>query len=365
MNIIFSNYDDMHNPYYGGGGALAIHEVAKRLSKNHTVRVITGRYPGSKDEVVDGVAYKRIGLHFFDARVGQLIFYFCLPWYAFTLKFDAWLESFTPPFSAALLPLFTKKPVIGITHLLGGVAMKEKYGLPFHFVEKLFMKAYRNVIVMQEELAKQVHDMSANSNTYIIPNGVSDNYINYLVGPKENYIAFLGRIDLEQKGLDLLLRAYALEKNKIGMKVKIAGNGLEGDVDKVKQLIKRLGLEDSVELLGRLSGKVKEQYLSGADIFVMPSRAENFALVLLEAFCFELPVIAFNIPGVQWSPDACVIKVPCFDVAEFGRTLTELAHNEQQRRAMGQIAKEYVKQYTWDSVAQQYEEVINKIVEIA
>ena len=39
--IIFSNYDDPKNPFYGGGGARAIHEVAKRLAVRHDVKIIT------------------------------------------------------------------------------------------------------------------------------------------------------------------------------------------------------------------------------------------------------------------------------------------------------------------------------------
>ncbi|MBX7180163.1 MAG: glycosyltransferase, partial [Saprospiraceae bacterium] len=122
------NYDDIKNPYYGGGGALAVHEVAKRLAaRQHEVLVLTGKYPGCKDEIIDGVQYKRIGFHLLDARVGQLAFHFSLPWYAARLQYDIWVESFTPPFSTALLPLFTNKPVVGLTHLLGGKAMKLKY----------------------------------------------------------------------------------------------------------------------------------------------------------------------------------------------------------------------------------------------
>ena len=59
--IIFSNYDDPKNPFYGGGGARAIHEVARRLAVRHDVKIITGSYPGSRDEMVDGVSYARIG----------------------------------------------------------------------------------------------------------------------------------------------------------------------------------------------------------------------------------------------------------------------------------------------------------------
>jgi len=42
MKIIISNYDSVKNPYYGGGGATAIHEIASRLTKKFEVTVLTG-----------------------------------------------------------------------------------------------------------------------------------------------------------------------------------------------------------------------------------------------------------------------------------------------------------------------------------
>src|SRR5690606_11347944 len=60
--IVISTYDSIDNPFYNGGGAFAIHEVAKRLSKKYELIVLTGNYPGSINKVKDGVSYKRIGV---------------------------------------------------------------------------------------------------------------------------------------------------------------------------------------------------------------------------------------------------------------------------------------------------------------
>ena len=71
-SVIFSSYDDLHNPYYAGGGALAIREVAKRLVKKYNVTVITGKYPNSKDETIEGITYERVGTTHFGGKIGQL-----------------------------------------------------------------------------------------------------------------------------------------------------------------------------------------------------------------------------------------------------------------------------------------------------
>jgi hypothetical protein len=104
-SIIFSSYDDRRNPWYAGGGALAIHEVAKSLVQEYDIRVITGMYPGAKqEETIDGVVYQRIGLAFLGPQLGQLAYSLALLWQACSLHYDLWFDSFTPPFGVSLIP---------------------------------------------------------------------------------------------------------------------------------------------------------------------------------------------------------------------------------------------------------------------
>jgi hypothetical protein len=61
--------------------------------------------------MIDGVEYRKVGFYFLGPRITQLIYQLILPFKAF-IKHDIWVESFTPPFSTAFLPIFTRKPVI-------------------------------------------------------------------------------------------------------------------------------------------------------------------------------------------------------------------------------------------------------------
>lgn len=63
----------------------------------------------------------------------------------------------------------------------------------------------------------------------------------------------------------------------------------------LKDLIKKLNLERHVSLRG-VTNNVEEDYKK-ASLFVLASRYEGFALVLLEAMNMGLPCITFDIPG--------------------------------------------------------------------
>src|SRR5215469_4268838 len=142
LTIYFSTYDDIKNPYYGGGGAIAIHEVAKRLIKTHSVTVVSWNYSGKKKEVIDEVTYERFGNPFLTPKLAMFFYQLYLPYYARSKQFDVWLESFCPPFTTAFLPQFIKQPVVGIVHMLAAEDMERKYKLPFHLVQNKGIKLY-------------------------------------------------------------------------------------------------------------------------------------------------------------------------------------------------------------------------------
>ncbi len=362
MNIIFSNYDDLQNPYYGGGGAVAIHEVARRLAMHNHVTVLTGRYPGSKNEMIDNVLYKRVGLASGSPYFDQLVFWLALPFFAIRNKYDVWLESFTPPFSTSCLQLFTSKPVIGITHLLAGKVMRQRYHLPFNLVENLGLKSYKFVIVLTEYLKNEVLRANSSLKTKIITNGLSKDIINRRVVREEKYIAFLGRIDIQQKGLDVLLKAYSMVSKKIKFPLAIAGSGIDSELNKLNNLIYKFNIQDRVELVGNLTTANKYDFLDKACFTVIPSRTEGFAIVALEAMASGSPLIISDIEGLNWIPENIATR---FDIEagpeQLAQHIEQLCDDYNQRLEISKKSKDYAKNFDWDLITEQYQSFIQEV----
>lgn len=359
--IFFSNYDDLKNPWYSGGGALAIHEVAKRLAKYFDVTVITGKYPNSKNEFIDGVNYKRIGSSLLGPRIGQLIYSFVLLFYVKKEKFDLWFESFTPPFTTGLLPLFTEKPVIGVTHMLSGMDMYRKYKIPFYLFERFGFKFYNRFIVTSQSLMDEVAKYNKKSEIKIIPNGV-DVHFDINKNEDKKYIIFIGRIEINQKGLDLLLEAFEKNYNFSNYQLLIAGSGSKKEESILKNIINKSSKSNSVKFLGRVEGDKKDKLLRDADFLVMPSRFESFSMVTLEAFSYGLPVVVFDLENLKWIPQECAIKVKPFDKVELARAIEKLIADPKLRREMGSRAWEFSKDFSWDSIGKKYLNYINDIL---
>lgn len=102
-----------------------------------------------------------------------------------------------------------------------------------------------------------------------------------------------------RKGFDLLLRAFA-SAGLLEARVVIAGGG--GHLAELQALAAELGVAGRVHFLGpRDDGP---DVIAGCDVFVLGSRNEGMANVMLEAMAAGVPVIATDVSGVRRTLDA-------------------------------------------------------------
>jgi glycosyltransferase involved in cell wall biosynthesis len=111
-------------------------------------------------------------------------------------------------------------------------------------------------------------------------------------------ILFLSRID-KKKGIDLLLVAFATTLTKHPNTVLvIAGSGDPAYTASLRKQATDLGIASAVSWPGFVSGIDKANLFRASDIFVLPSYSENFAVAVLEAMSFGLPVVVSENVGL-------------------------------------------------------------------
>jgi len=106
-------------------------------------------------------------------------------------------------------------------------------------------------------------------------------------------LLFLSRIT-PQKGLILLLEAFAaFSRTSAGQdwRLLIAGSDQDGYLKEVGNAVERLDLKSNVVFLPPLYGLQKQQAMACCSAFVLPSLAEGFPMVVLEAMSYGLPVL--------------------------------------------------------------------------
>lgn len=358
MRIVFLDFDDIRNPLLAAGQAKATYEVGKLLvKKGHEVTVISSKYPGYSDRKESGIIYKHIGAATKKIRLNNIVYILSIPFAVKNLDADIIVECFTAPISTLLTPLYTHIPVVALPSSFEAEHFSKKYHVPFKYFERFGSHVYKYFLPYTEYVDQKMKKMNPDIISMIVPEGVGKEFFS-IEKEKPKHILFLGRLDMDQKGIDLLLHAYNKVKDSIGYPLVIAGNG--PDEEKVKTLIKHLHLENKVSMVGPAYGKKKNSLLAQSLFVAFSSRHETFSCFALEALASGLPLAAFDIPGLSWTDSKSTVKVKAYDVNAYAKTLEQTAKNKNLLR-MQRDAREYAANYTWDNVADKFEDFFTKI----
>jgi N-acetyl-alpha-D-glucosaminyl L-malate synthase BshA len=142
---------------------------------------------------------------------------------------------------------------------------------------------------------------------------------------------------------------------KQGIKARLAMVGDGSERTNVEHRARCLGVYDHCVFVGKQPKIV--DYLSAADVLLLPSEQESFGLAALEAMACEVPVIASRVGGV---PEVVTDGETGFlsevgDVEKMAADAAKLLTDATLRREMGRRARESaVSRYRTDIVIPQY-----------
>jgi len=168
-------------------------------------------------------------------------------------------------------------------------------------------------------------------------------------------LACLGRL-VRDKGFDVAIEAMVPLRHLLpAVRLVVGGDGPEAAA--LQERVRELGLGDHVAFVGPVTSGDVPAFLTRASVVVMPSRAEGFGLVALEAAAMGRPVVATRVGGLP-------------EVIESGRTglLVEpdrpaaLAHavfrllsDPACLRSMGDAARAHARElFPWKACVDRY-----------
>jgi glycosyltransferase involved in cell wall biosynthesis len=112
-------------------------------------------------------------------------------------------------------------------------------------------------------------------------------------------------------------------------------------------------LTDRVAILGPVSPAERWALLDGADLFVLPSRGENFGLVVTEAMARGIPVVISDaVQSCTHVKAAGAGRIVPLDVVALAAAMAELLAAPAQRQVMGKQGRLYAQQHlAWSAIA--------------
>ena len=165
---------------------------------------------------------------------------------------------------------------------------------------------------------------------------------------------FVGRLH-PGKGLPMLVEAWAKIRPS-GWKMKIVGPDETGHQAEVESLLRKANLEAVFEFTGGLEGNALRKVYQDADLCILPSRTENFGMVVAEALSHGVPVIASQ--GTPWEALATEgggwwVPTSVEGIAEALASATTCSTDKLH--SMGSAGRSLVvEKYSWPSIASRF-----------
>ncbi|HEX7878657.1 MAG TPA: glycosyltransferase family 4 protein [Candidatus Eisenbacteria bacterium] len=151
-------------------------------------------------------------------------------------------------------------------------------------------------------------------------------------------ILFVGRLSRDKGAFDILEIAGRLMATDPDFRIDLVGIAeTEAEEKEIRRRTAELGLADHLVFHGYRSGAEKATLFANADIFLLPTYAEIFPNVVLEAMAAGLPVVTTDVPVIPEMVTENVhghLRKPG-DIDGFVEALRLLVRDPERRRAMG------------------------------
>lgn len=176
-----------------------------------------------------------------------------------------------------------------------------------------------------------------------------------------------GRVQIERKGLDLLLRAWhAVSAARPDRQPLLLLVGSGRDADTLRHHL--ADLPDGAVLWIDEYVHDREQIwrlLSAADVSVLPSRHEGFPVAALEAMACALPVVAADVSGVrdmlQALPDVNTgIIVPPENAGSLADALSVLVDDVELSRTLGDSARLVAEEFSLEQIGPRLAQLLHR-----
>ena len=215
-------------------------------------------------------------------------------------------------------------------------------------------------VLVSKEL-EEFYRQKVKCKTVYIPNTL-DYYPKKVSDLEEKRIISVGRLSEEKGYLDLIDVFSLVHQVYPDWKLDIIGDG--NQKKNIQKKIEEYGLKDFIILHGFQNKEYINQLLQKSSVYVMCSYTESFGIVLLEAFSFGIPCVAFDsargateIISNNW--DGYLIKDRNKEI--MAKKVCELISNPNRRIIMGANGIKKANQYSMDEIRKYWIQIIETV----
>jgi glycosyltransferase involved in cell wall biosynthesis len=177
--------------------------------------------------------------------------------------------------------------------------------------------------------------------------------------PKEFDVVWIGRWH-RQKGIDDLLATLQF----LAQRVKDFRAVVIGKMEReLRPLLEKMGIAQNVEFAGLVSEYEKFRLFKASRLFLMPSTYESWGIVIGEALCSRVPVVAYDLAAYRPIFGDLVNYVPSFDRDTFQRTaLSVLEEARAGKVSLNEYAlKQLRAEHSWEAARARFAKTLREL----
>jgi glycosyltransferase involved in cell wall biosynthesis len=269
-------------------------------------------------------------------------------------------------------------PGLSVETSRGYKGVRSKVRFLYHSITFFFAKRclkYADLVIVAT-LPDALKDYTIDSNKILpVTNGVDLNVTKplSLVGQKDRFtITYVGHLK-KIRGIDtILLAAECLKKAIPVFSVSLVGYMEQEDRKWLIELIRRKGLEDNVELVGKVCHEEALKRIASSDICLntLSPAVRNYRyaypIKIFEYMAMGKAVISTDLPGVReiikHGENGLLVKPD--NPQELAEAILGLYTGLSLRERIEQKALETVKQYDWTNINQQIDQAISQLLSL-
>jgi glycosyltransferase involved in cell wall biosynthesis len=238
-------------------------------------------------------------------------------------------------------------------------------GKTFFKVSEHAAMSFPNRITAVSNVLKDYYESRYHRDVAYIPTGVTEpqkrapDKIREFGLNGDDYILFAAR-HVEEKGAHYLIDAY--QQINTNIKLVVAGDAQHEEIYKSLLRSKAAGNQNII-FPGFVQGELLEELFSNASIYVLPSEIEGLPISLLEAMSYGCCCIVSDIPENKEALGDCGFLFKSKDVQDLRRCLENLLGSKEIIDSKKESARQRVlNNYTWDSIAQDFEDLYTEVL---
>lgn len=202
------------------------------------------------------------------------------------------------------------------------IYIKESYK---PFIKNSYLNA-DVLIAVGNGLKKEIVEFSGRNDIKVIHNLIPVEKFKISKNINDKFTFFSLAFLEGEKGMDILIKAFAKYFKNSNTKLIIGGEGSQKEG--LISLCKELKIDNQVEFLGALSREEVSDYMSKCDAFVLASKYETFGVVYIEALASGKPVIGTYNGGAEDiinNENGLLVKIN--DIDELGNAMSNIIEN--------------------------------------